>query len=110
MADPMKIRATLVGDKVEVKILMAHPMETGQRKDANGQLVAAHFIQNVTATCNGKSVLSAQWGPAVSRNPFLSFRFKGGAKGDKLQVTWIDNKSDQRTDEALIALAGEGQR
>jgi sulfur-oxidizing protein SoxZ len=110
MADPMKIRATLVGDKVEVKILMAHQMETGQRKDANGQLVPAHFIQNVTATCNGKTVLSAQWGPAVSRNPFLSFRFKGAAKGDKLQVTWVDNKGDQRTDEAVIALAGEGQR
>lgn len=103
MADPMKIRATLVGDKVEVKVLMAHEMETGQRKDANGQLVPAHFIQSVTATCNGKVVLSAQWGPAVSRNPFLSFRFKGGAKGDKIQVTWVDNRGDKRTDEAVIA-------
>jgi sulfur-oxidizing protein SoxZ len=103
MADPMKIRATLVGDKVEVKVLMAHEMETGQRKDANGQLVPAHFIQSVTATCNGKVVLSAQWGPAVSRNPFLSFRFRGGAKGDKIQVTWVDNRGDKRTDEAVIA-------
>ena len=103
MADPMKIRATLVGDKVEVKVLMAHEMETGQRKDANGQLVPAHFIQSVTATCNCKVVLSAQWGPAVSRNPFLSFRFKGGAKGDKIQVTWVDNRGDKRTDEAVIA-------
>jgi sulfur-oxidizing protein SoxZ len=102
MADPMKIRATLVGEKVEVKVLMAHEMETGLRKDASGQLVPAHFIQNVTATHNGKIVLSAQWGPAVSRNPFLSFRFKGGAKGEKVQVTWIDNKGDQRSDEAVI--------
>jgi sulfur-oxidizing protein SoxZ len=102
MADPMKIRATFVGEKVEVKVLMAHEMETGLRKDANGQLVPAHFIQNVTATHNGKTVLSAQWGPAVSRNPFLSFRFKGGAKGEKVQVTWIDNKGDQRSDEAVI--------
>jgi sulfur-oxidizing protein SoxZ len=102
MADPMKIRATLIGDKVEVKVLMAHEMETGQRKDANGQLVPAHYIQTVTATHNGKTVLSAQWGPAVSRNPFLSFRFKGGAKGEKVQITWIDNKGDQRSDEAVI--------
>jgi sulfur-oxidizing protein SoxZ len=103
MADPMKIRATLVGDKVEVKVLMAHEMETGLRKDTGGQVVPAHYIQTVTATHNGKTVLSAQWGPAVSRNPFLSFRFKGGAKGEKVQITWIDNKGEQRSDEAVIA-------
>ena len=90
MADPMKIRATVMGDKVEVKILMAHEMETGQRKDAQGKTVPAHFIQRVAATHNGKTVLSAQWGPAVSKNPFLSFRFSGGKPGDKVSVTWAD--------------------
>ena len=75
------------GDKVEVKVLMAHEMETGQRKDAQGSVVPAWFIQTVTATHNGKPVLSAQWGTAVAKNPFLSFKFKGGAKGDKVQVT-----------------------
>ena len=69
MADPMKIRAAMVGDKVEVKVLMAHEMETGQRKDSKGALIPAWFIQNVTATVNGKTVLSAEWGPAVSKNP-----------------------------------------
>jgi sulfur-oxidizing protein SoxZ len=103
MADPMKIRATMAGDKVEVKILMAHDMETGQRKDAQGKTVPAHFIQRVTATHNGKTVLNAQWGTAVSKNPFLSFRFSGGKPGDKVSVTWIDNKGDTRTDEAVIA-------
>ena len=102
MADPMKIRASMVGDKVEVKILMAHEMETGQRKDAKGEIVPAHFIQNVTAVHNGKTVLSAQWGTAVSKNPFLSFRFTGGKPGDKITVTWVDNKGDKRTDEATI--------
>ena len=57
----------------------------------------------MTATHNGKTVLSAQWGPAVSKNPFLSFKFKGAQKGDKVQVNWIDNKGDKRTDEATIA-------
>ena len=102
MADPMKIRASMVGDKVEVKILMAHEMETGQRKDSKGEIVPAHFIQNVTAVHNGKTVLSAQWGTAVSKNPFLSFRFTGGKPGDKITVTWVDNKGDKRTDEATI--------
>ena len=81
MADPMKIRANLVGDSTEVKVLMSHEMETGQRKDTQGNVIPAWFIQNVTATYNGNTVLSAQWGPAVAKNPFVSFKFKGGASG-----------------------------
>src|SRR3954468_21413350 len=103
MADPMRIRAKMEGDKVDVRILMSHEMETGQRKDSKGAVIPAWFIQNVTATHNGKTVLSAEWGPAVSKNPFLEFNFKGGQKGDKIQVTWTDNKGDKRTDEAAIS-------
>jgi sulfur-oxidizing protein SoxZ len=102
MPDPMKIRATLIGDETEVKVLMSHEMETGQRKDAKGQLIPAWFIQNVMVVWNDKIVLSAQWGTAVAKNPFLSFRFKGGAKGDKVTVSWVDNHGDKRTDEATI--------
>ena len=103
MADPMKIRATTLGDSTEVKVLMSHEMETGQRKDAQGQTIPAWFIQNVSVTSNGRTVLSAQWGTAVSKNPFLSFKFKGGAKGDRIAVSWMDNRGDKRTDEAVIA-------
>jgi sulfur-oxidizing protein SoxZ len=103
MADPMRIRANMVGDKVEVKVLMAHEMETGLRKDAQGNAIPEHFIRNVTVTHGGKTVLSAQWGTSVSRNPFLHFRFRGGKPGEKVAVTWIDNKGDKRTDEATIS-------
>ena len=103
MADPMKIRANVVGDSTEVKVLMNHEMETGQRKDAAGNVIPAWHIQTVSATWNGKTVLSAQWGPAVAKNPFLSFKFKGGAKGDKVQITWVDNHGEKRTDETVIA-------
>ena len=103
MADPMKIRANQVGDSTEVKVLMSHEMETGQRKDAQGKTIPAWFIQEVNVTWNGKTVLSAQWGPAVAKNPFLSFKFKGGAKGDKVTINWVDNRGDKRTDEATIA-------
>ena len=103
MADPMRIRASVAGDATEVKVLMNHEMETGQRKDAQGKVIPAWFIQNVSSTHNGKTVLTAQWGPAVSKNPFLSFKFKGGAKGDKVQITWVDNRGEKRTDEATIA-------
>jgi len=103
MPDPMKIRATTVGDTTEVKVLMSHEMETGQRKDAQGKTIPAWFIQNVLVTWNGKMVLAAQWGTAVAKNPFLSFKFKGGAKGDRINVTWIDNRAEKRSDEATIA-------
>jgi len=103
MPDPMKIRANLVGDSTEVKVLMMHEMETGQRKDAQGKTIPAWFIETVTATWNGKTVLSAQWGPAVAKNPFVAFRFKGGAKGDKIQIAWTDTRGEKRTDEVTIA-------
>lgn len=103
MADPMKIRASLQGDVVEVKVLMSHEMETGQRKDASGAVIPAHYIQSVTAEWNGKTVMSADWGPAISKNPYMAFKFKGGAKGDKVKITWRDNKGETRTDEGTIA-------
>lgn len=103
MANPMRIRATMAGDRVDVKSLMSHEMETGQRKDNNGNIVPAHFIQTVTVMHAGKTVLSAEWGPAVSKNPFLHFRFAGGKPGDKVSIAWTDNKGDKRTDEVAIA-------
>jgi sulfur-oxidizing protein SoxZ len=103
MADPMRIRAQVTGDKALVRVLMSHEMESGQRKDAAGKLVPAWFIQEVSATHNGKPVLSAEWGPAVSKNPFLQFTIKGAKAGDKVGVTWKDNKGDTRSDEATAS-------
>jgi sulfur-oxidizing protein SoxZ len=103
MAEPMKIRASLAGDSTEVRVLMSHEMETGQRKDAQGRLVPAWFIQSVTVTHAGRTVLAAQFGPAVAKNPFLAFRFKGGARGDKVAISWVDSRGDKRSDEATIA-------
>ncbi len=105
MADPMRIRATLNGDVADVRILMRHPMETGQRKDAKGNLVPVHFIQSVIVTHNGRTVVDAQWSQAVSRDPFLGLRVKGAKAGDKITVTWVDNHGDKRTDEATVAAA-----
>jgi sulfur-oxidizing protein SoxZ len=101
MADPMRIRATLQGDIADVRILMRHPMETGTRKTASG-LVPMHFIQSVIVQHNGKTVLDAQWSQAVSRDPLLGLRVKGAKIGDKITVTWTDNKNDKRTDEVAV--------
>ena len=102
MAEPMKIRATLQGDVADVRVLMAHPMETGQRKDAAGKLVPLHYIQSITAQLNGKTVFSADVSQAVSRNPVFAFKVKGAKVGDKLSITWQDNTGDKRTDEVVI--------
>ena len=103
MADPMRIRAQAAGDKATVRVLMSHEMESGQRKDSSGKLVPAHFINEVSATLNGKVVLTAEWGPSVSKNPFMQFVVKGAKAGDKISVNWKDNKGESRTDEATVS-------
>ena len=102
MSDPMRIRAQAQGDKTTVRVLVGHEMESGQRKDAAGKVVPAWFIQEISATWNGKTVMSAQWGTAVSKNPFMQFSFKGGKAGDKIVVSWTDNRGDKRSDEAVV--------
>ncbi len=103
MSDPMRIRAQVLADKTTVRVLVSHEMESGQRKDAAGKTIPAWFIQTISATHEGKPVMSAQWGPAISKNPFVQFSFKGGKVGDKIAVTWVDNRGEKRTDEAAIA-------
>ena len=102
MADPMKIRATLEGDVADVRVLMAHPMETGQRKDAADKLVPLHFIQSITAQLNGRTVFSADISQAISRNPVFAFKVKGAKAGDKIAITWTDNKGETRSDETTV--------
>lgn len=103
MADPIRIRAQLVGQKANVRALMAHEMESGQRKDATGKAVPAWYIQQVSASHNGKTVMTTHWGPSVSKNPFMQFVLKNAKAGDKVTITWTDNRGDTRTDEATVA-------
>ena len=102
MGNPMKIRAANKDGVTEVKVLVSHEMETGQRKDAAGAIVPAWFITDLVAKHNDKVVLSSEFGASVSKNPYLAFKFKGGAKGDKITVSWKDNKGDSRSDEAVV--------
>ncbi len=102
MADPMRIRAQVAGGNATVRVLMAHEMETGQRKDAAGKLVPAWHITEVMATHNGKTVMTAEWGTGVAKNPFMQFVIKGAKAGDKVAVSWKDNRNETRTDEATV--------
>jgi len=103
MGSPMKIRASAKEGVTEVKVLMQHEMETGRRKDKAGALIPAWYITDVKVQHNERTVLEAQWGTGISKTPYLSFRFKGGTPGDKITVSWLDNRGDRRSDETLIA-------
>jgi sulfur-oxidizing protein SoxZ len=102
-AGPMKMRATLGGGNTDVRVLMTHPMETGQRKDSEGKLVPLHFIQQLTLKVNGKTVIDGQISQAISRNPVFSFRLRGGARGDRIEVSWVDNQGESNQTEAAVA-------
>jgi sulfur-oxidizing protein SoxZ len=93
----MKMRATLASGYTDVRVLMTHPMTTAQ----SGQPL--HFIQNITVKQNGKTVIESETSQAVSRNPVFSFRLKGGAKGDKIEVSWLDNKGESNRIEGVVA-------
>jgi sulfur-oxidizing protein SoxZ len=103
MAAPMRIRAQAQGGNALVRVLMAHEMESGFRKDGAGKAVPAWHITEVTLQHNGKAVMSAQYGPAVSKNPLLQFVVKGAKAGDTIGVSWVDSKGDKRSDEAVVS-------
>ena len=98
----IKIRAKAKDGVTTVKTLMNHPMETGLRKNKSGENIPAHHITEVTAEHNGQVVMVANWGPAISKNPYMSFKFKGGASGDMVKISWVDNKGESDSLEAAI--------
>ncbi len=100
MASTIRVRAVLSGDTTEVQSLIQHPMDSGFVKDAKGELIPPHHIEVVEFEHAGKAVFTALWGPAVSKDPYLKFSFKGAKKGDELKISWVDNKG---TTDSLVA-------
>lgn len=99
----IKMRAKADGGVTTIKALVSHAMETGTRKDKKtGKLIPAHFIQEVVVEHKGNAVMTANWGPAISKNPYLSFRFSGGAAGDTVKLSWVDNKGEKDSAETTI--------
>jgi len=103
MAEQIKIRAQQQGDFTEIRVLMQHPMETGQRKDDKGQTLAVNFIQTFSVSHNGKPLIDGQLNTSVSKNPLFGFRAKGIKPGDKIGVAWQDNLGNSRQDEITVA-------
>lgn len=102
MGEQIKIRAKIQGEITDIRILLQHPMETGQRKDETGQLLPMHFIQLFTVSHNGKPLITGQLNTSIAKNPLFSFKAKGIKPGDKLTVNWQDNNGDKRQDEFTL--------
>lgn len=103
MSNPTKMRAALIEGITELKVLMQHEMENGRRKDEAGNLVPAWYITDVKLTHGTRTLLEAQFGPSVSKNPYLIFHFKGGKVGDRVTLSWTDNRGESRSDEVEIS-------
>lgn len=102
MAEAIKIRTQINGDLADIRILLQHPMETGQRRDDKGMTIAPHFIQLFSVSLNGRPLIDGQLNTAVSRNPLFAFKARGIKTGDRLSVTWTDSRGDSRKDEHLV--------
>ncbi len=102
MASSIRVRATASGENTEVQALIQHPMDSGFVKDVKGELIPPHFIRELIFEYDGKSVFVADWGGAVSKDPYVKFTFKGGKKGDDLKVSWVDTKGATDTTMAKI--------
>jgi len=99
----IKIRAKEKNGVVTVKALMTHPMDTGRVKSKKtGETIPAHFIQEVTCKSQDKIILATQWSSGISKNPYLSFKYKGGVKGEMVSIAWVDNTGKSATAESII--------
>ncbi len=99
----IKMRAAVADGVTTIKALISHPMDTGLVKDKKtGQTIPAHFIQEVVCKHKDTTVMTANWGAAISKNPYLSFKFKGAAAGDTVSLSWVDNKGEKDSAEATI--------
>jgi sulfur-oxidizing protein SoxZ len=92
------------GDIVEVKALVSHIMETGQRKDRDGKVIPRKILNKFTCTVNGKEVFAADFEPAVSANPYIQFKFKATESGPVV-LTWTDDDGSKIVGEETITVS-----
>ena len=97
----IRIKAKERKGSVDVKTLMKHNMETGLRKDQSGKKIPAHWIQEVSAESNGKTVFSAAFNTSISKDPYLAFAF-AGKKGDSVKISWKDSTGATDSAETII--------
>ena len=103
MADSIKVKTVQVAGGIEVRALINHPMSIGERDKTSGKIVNAHYIEEVVVALNGKTILQGDWSSGIARNPYLMFKVRGAMPGDKLQLSWKDNKGGSDSHEITLA-------
>lgn len=98
---PKVVRA---GEPFEVKVLISHPMESGQRRGADGQAVPRMIIARFVATLDGEEVVTLDLHPAIAANPFLAFSVVAGRSGT-LGLSWVDDEGAVQTHLAAVTVA-----
>jgi sulfur-oxidizing protein SoxZ len=96
-------KSASAGEVITIKTLISHPMESGQRKDKEGNPIPRQIINKFTCEFNGQPVFSCDIDPAVSANPYLEFTAKVDEAGT-FKFTWVDDDGSVYTDEKEIAL------
>jgi len=89
------------GDVIEIKTLISHVMETGQRRDQSGKPIARNIIHTFTAAFDGQQVFKAELQPAISANPYIAFFLKVPRSGE-LTMTWADDSGTTVVEKARI--------
>jgi sulfur-oxidizing protein SoxZ len=93
-----------VGEIVEVKILISHPMETGFRTGMDGKLVPRNIIRELRATYNGSEVYRVDLYPSIAANPFFAFHLQAEQTGE-VAITWIDEAGEEHSETRTLSVA-----
>ena len=91
MDGSFKVKVENKSGLVTVRMMLSHPMESGRRKGQDGKLVPAHYIETLTCDKGATNLLTAFWGPAIAKDPYLSFQFRNAKPGEQITLRWVDN-------------------
>lgn len=92
MADTIRMKTINVAGGVEVRAVISHPVSLGKRDKASGKFPNAHYIEEIVVALNGKPIVQGDCSSGLATNPYLMFRVRGAMPGDKLRLSWKDNK------------------
>jgi sulfur-oxidizing protein SoxZ len=103
MANSIRIKSVPVAGGVEVRALINHPMSLGQRDKASGKFTNAHYVEEVVVALNGKTIVQGDLSSGIASNPYLMFKVRGAMPGDKLRLSWKDNKGGSDSHEITLS-------
>lgn len=96
---PIRMAARVSGNGALIKALLSHPMENGFNKEASGEIIAAHFITEISLYVNDERVARLQTGSGIAADPLFGWRINGVKAGDRVRLVWRDNRGNEKSQE-----------